>query len=166
MIQYIYPSSASYSSQFRRSRASTNLFICPCCIRNVTCTRCMPRQRSPFQTKHPSKANICERLIETRLDLRPQRSSRTMALPHANTPLFNPACPCCQDDLGMHTIIPAAPGTRNPLSDPKESVRKELTQCQHCWKRKTSDVTLFKCTGCKVEVYCVRVYQTLLFAMG
>ncbi|GJE89436.1 zinc finger MYND domain-containing protein [Phanerochaete sordida] len=34
------------------------------------------------------------------------------------------------------------------------SWRKELTQCQYCWKRKAPGVTFHRCSGCKVDIYC------------
>ncbi|GJE89420.1 zinc finger MYND domain-containing protein [Phanerochaete sordida] len=34
------------------------------------------------------------------------------------------------------------------------SLRKQLTQCQHCWKHKTQGVTFKRCSACQIEVYC------------
>ncbi|GJE89386.1 zinc finger MYND domain-containing protein [Phanerochaete sordida] len=33
-------------------------------------------------------------------------------------------------------------------------LRKQLTQCQHCWKHKSHGVTFKRCSACQLEVYC------------
>ncbi|CAL1708653.1 unnamed protein product [Somion occarium] len=74
--------------------------------------------------------------------------------------LFTPGCPCCAEELGLGGI-PAASGSRHrhPASDPRERGRKELTQCQQCWRSKAPGVTPFRCTGCKVDLYCSKECQ-------
>ncbi|KAF5325093.1 hypothetical protein D9619_010016 [Psilocybe cf. subviscida] len=43
---------------------------------------------------------------------------------------------------------------------PKDWVRKELTQCQHCYKsRMSGGAKLSKCGGCKIAQYCSRECQ-------
>ena len=50
---------------------------------------------------------------------------------------------------------------RHPLSDPEEFARKAETQCQYCFKSKADGVTLFKCSGCKTDIYCVSTLACL-----
>jgi hypothetical protein len=70
--------------------------------------------------------------------------------------LFTPGCPCCAEELGAGGV-PAAPSEprRHSESAPKEFLRKELTQCQYCYKSKNSGITLQKCAACLIDVYCV-----------
>lgn len=55
--------------------------------------------------------------------------------------------------------IPNAPQStqRHPESDPAESMRNTLTQCQYCWKSKSESVVLKKCAACQMEIYCVSI---------
>ncbi|KAF8175907.1 hypothetical protein K438DRAFT_1847259 [Mycena galopus ATCC 62051] len=41
----------------------------------------------------------------------------------------------------------------------KGELRKELIQCQFCYKSKGSGVTLQKCAGCKIDLYCSKECQ-------
>ncbi|KAH8101794.1 hypothetical protein BXZ70DRAFT_76725 [Cristinia sonorae] len=59
----------------------------------------------------------------------------------------------------LEAPIPRAPGRAHPASDPKQQARKELTQCQTCYESKADGVTLFKCAGCKFELYCSKACQ-------
>ncbi|KAI0076495.1 hypothetical protein K474DRAFT_1662851 [Panus rudis PR-1116 ss-1] len=64
--------------------------------------------------------------------------------------LFTPGCPCCMEELGIGGVPPAPESNhRHPNSIPKEPFRKELTQCQNCWKSKSSEVSLFRCEAAK-----------------
>lgn len=80
-----------------------------------------------------------------------------MAEHREQTPWFNPNCTSCQDELvaAIHGEVPPANNTRHPESDRHETLRKGLTQCQRCFKSRGSGVTLSKCSGCNVELYCV-----------
>ena len=54
-------------------------------------------------------------------------------------------------------------GARHPRSDPKEWQRKESVQCQHCYRPKTESGKMWLCSGCKIEIYCVRVHRLSFF---
>jgi hypothetical protein len=69
--------------------------------------------------------------------------------------LFHPDCPDCAQELGLNGV-PPAPGKHRAVSDPAETNRKELTQCQFCYKSRAEGAVLQKCAGCKVDLYCVR----------
>jgi len=47
----------------------------------------------------------------------------------------------------------------HPESDPKETQRKELTQCQNCFKSRAEGARMSRCSRCKVEMYCGRECQ-------
>ena len=73
-----------------------------------------------------------------------------------NTTLaFHPDCPDCAQELGLGGVPPAPGKHRHPVSDPAETNRKELTQCQHCYKSRAAGAVLQKCAACKVDLYCV-----------
>ncbi|KAI0076493.1 hypothetical protein K474DRAFT_1662849 [Panus rudis PR-1116 ss-1] len=57
--------------------------------------------------------------------------------------------------------VPPAPKSkqRHPQSDPKESFRRKLTQCQYCMKAKLQGVTFFRCNACKIDIYCSKECQ-------
>ncbi|OBZ69682.1 hypothetical protein A0H81_10192 [Grifola frondosa] len=42
---------------------------------------------------------------------------------------------------------------------PREYLRKEFIQCQNCFKSRGSGVTLSRCAGCQIELYCSRACQ-------
>ena len=71
-------------------------------------------------------------------------------------------CPTCR----ALAAIPHAPtgGQRHPFSDPQQQARKELTQCQSCFKSKAEGAKLFKCSACKVDLYCVSLNLTARFS--
>ncbi|KAE9387974.1 hypothetical protein BT96DRAFT_1004630 [Gymnopus androsaceus JB14] len=48
---------------------------------------------------------------------------------------------------------------RHPSSNPRESLRKELDQCQNCWRSRGSGKSLMKCAGCRIEKYCSKQCQ-------
>ncbi|KIK70137.1 hypothetical protein GYMLUDRAFT_34606 [Collybiopsis luxurians FD-317 M1] len=48
---------------------------------------------------------------------------------------------------------------RHPSSDPREPLRKELDQCQTCWRSKEPGRPLMKCAGCQIEKYCSKECQ-------
>jgi len=78
----------------------------------------------------------------------------------ANALLFNPNCPCCVQEMGLNGVPPApSSGHRHPESDASESARKDLTQCQYCFKSRGSGITLQKCAACKVDMYCSKECQ-------
>ena len=70
---------------------------------------------------------------------------------------FEIGCPCCQLEyqLWFITGVPPAPH-RNPQSDPKGALHRELMQCQFCFKSRREGVQFFRCGGCSIEIYCVR----------
>lgn len=51
------------------------------------------------------------------------------------------------------------PEPQHPDSDPKETQRKELTQCQHCFISQAEGAKLSRCSRCKVEMYCSKECQ-------
>ncbi|KAJ7259143.1 hypothetical protein B0H12DRAFT_1109058 [Mycena haematopus] len=69
-------------------------------------------------------------------------------------------CPQCVAERVAEKLItrdaPPAPCHQHAHSDPKETKRKELTQCQYCFKSKGPGVTLQRCGGCEIDIYCVR----------
>lgn len=72
---------------------------------------------------------------------------------------FDPSCEHCiaeQANNYLNSEIPPAPCHRHATSDRKETMRKELTQCQYCYKSRGPGVTLQKCGGCQSALYCVR----------
>ncbi|KAJ7731263.1 hypothetical protein B0H16DRAFT_1893416 [Mycena metata] len=75
---------------------------------------------------------------------------------------FNPSCKQCIAE-GVKAILnaetPPAPCHRHTESDPKQTIRKELTQCQYCHKSKGPGVTLKTCAACEVEIYCSKACQ-------
>ncbi|KAF8202741.1 hypothetical protein K438DRAFT_1758055 [Mycena galopus ATCC 62051] len=76
--------------------------------------------------------------------------------------VFNSNCPECVAERIDPTIkgdAPPAPCHRHAMSDPKETLRKELTQCQYCLKSKGSGATLQKCGACLIDIYCSKVCQ-------
>ncbi|KAJ7226789.1 hypothetical protein GGX14DRAFT_417388 [Mycena pura] len=76
--------------------------------------------------------------------------------------VFNPSCPHCVAEKVNATLkaeAPPAPCHRHAMSDRSETMRKELTQCQHCWKSKGDGVSLRKCAACKVDLYCSKQCQ-------
>ncbi|KDQ49547.1 hypothetical protein JAAARDRAFT_42780 [Jaapia argillacea MUCL 33604] len=50
--------------------------------------------------------------------------------------------------------IPDAPRNRHPESDPKETMRKGLTQCQYCYISQGGGISLKKCGACRTAIYC------------
>ncbi|KDQ49546.1 hypothetical protein JAAARDRAFT_42778 [Jaapia argillacea MUCL 33604] len=61
------------------------------------------------------------------------------------------------DENGVPTCacaIPEAPRARHPESNPKQTARKGLTQCQHCYKSQGGGVNLKKCGACGMAMYC------------
>ena len=67
-------------------------------------------------------------------------------------------CPCCQLDYNVWflTGVPPPP-QRHVLPDPKAALHRELMQCQFCFKSKREGVSFFRCGGCQIEIYCVRL---------
>ncbi|KAJ3485115.1 hypothetical protein NLI96_g5170 [Meripilus lineatus] len=77
-------------------------------------------------------------------------------------PFFNPDCPCCVEEIGLGNSPlpkPTIGKHRHPVSDPNESLRNELTQCQNCWVSKGPGVTFSRCSACKVDLYCSKECQ-------
>ncbi|KAJ6509861.1 hypothetical protein DFH09DRAFT_1198592, partial [Mycena vulgaris] len=75
---------------------------------------------------------------------------------------FNPSCEHCVAErvhATLNTEAPPAPCHRHLMSDPKETGRKELTQCQYCFKSKGPGVSLQKCGACSVDIYCSKACQ-------
>ncbi|KAJ7101960.1 hypothetical protein C8R44DRAFT_988280 [Mycena epipterygia] len=75
---------------------------------------------------------------------------------------FDPSCEHCiaeQANNYLNSEIPPAPGHRHATSDPKETMRKELTQCQYCYKSRGPGVSLQKCGGCQSALYCSKECQ-------
>ncbi|KAJ7866666.1 hypothetical protein B0H13DRAFT_2066421 [Mycena leptocephala] len=75
---------------------------------------------------------------------------------------FNPSCEHCVAEHVQSTLnaeAPPAPCHRHSMSDPNQTMRKELTQCQYCYKSKGPGVTLQKCAACKVDIYCSKACQ-------
>ncbi|TFK63417.1 hypothetical protein BDN72DRAFT_322928 [Pluteus cervinus] len=70
-------------------------------------------------------------------------------------------CPSCGKDACSHVLrIPAAPTHAHPLSAKKSnSLVNTLTQCHQCMKSKADGVTLFKCGGCHVDLFCSKECQ-------
>ncbi|KAJ3485116.1 hypothetical protein NLI96_g5173 [Meripilus lineatus] len=79
-----------------------------------------------------------------------------------NLLLFGPDCPSsCIEEIGLGKSPlpkPTIGKHRHPVSDPNESLRNELTQCQNCWVSKGPGVTFSRCGACKIEIYCVRPF--------
>ncbi|KAM5537922.1 hypothetical protein V8D89_008398 [Ganoderma adspersum] len=73
---------------------------------------------------------------------------------------FEIGCPCCQLEyqLWFITGVPPAPH-RNPQSDPKGALHRELMQCQFCFKSRREGVQFFRCGGCSIEIYCSKECQ-------
>ncbi|KAJ7331017.1 hypothetical protein DFH08DRAFT_882148 [Mycena albidolilacea] len=72
---------------------------------------------------------------------------------------FDPNCPRCVAEHVHGTLTsnaPPAPCRRHILPDPKETLRKELTQCQYCFKSKGPDVALQRYGGCCTLQTCQR----------
>ncbi|TCD68882.1 hypothetical protein EIP91_009597 [Steccherinum ochraceum] len=67
-------------------------------------------------------------------------------------------CEECRTTM-LANLIPSAHKRRNPASNPKQQARSELTQCQTCWKSKADGAVLFKCSACKVDLYCSKECQ-------
>ncbi|KAJ7168006.1 hypothetical protein C8R46DRAFT_1094683 [Mycena filopes] len=70
---------------------------------------------------------------------------------------YNDSCPHCVAERVHATLnaeAPPAPCHRHAESDPKQTLRNELTQCQYCHKSKGPGVTLRKCASCEVDIYC------------
>ncbi|KAJ3485123.1 hypothetical protein NLI96_g5169 [Meripilus lineatus] len=79
-----------------------------------------------------------------------------------DVPIFNPACPCCREELGLGNSPlpkPTIGKHRHPVSDPNESLRNKLTQCQNCWVSKGPGVTFSRCGACKIDIYCSKECQ-------
>ncbi|KAF7346765.1 hypothetical protein MSAN_01815000 [Mycena sanguinolenta] len=76
---------------------------------------------------------------------------------------FNPNCPHCVAERSvaeqLTRDVPSAPCHRHVKSDPKETQRKELTQCQYCFKSRGPGVTLQRCGACEVDLYCSKECQ-------
>ncbi|KAJ6454207.1 hypothetical protein C8R45DRAFT_882233 [Mycena sanguinolenta] len=76
---------------------------------------------------------------------------------------FDPNCPHCAAERDVAEKLargaPPAPCHRHVKSDPKETLRKELTQCQHCFKSRGPGVTLQRCGACQVDLYCSKECQ-------
>ncbi|KAJ7731241.1 hypothetical protein B0H16DRAFT_1427548 [Mycena metata] len=75
---------------------------------------------------------------------------------------FNPSCEHCiaeRVQAALNAEAPPAPCHRHAESDPKQTIRKELTQCQYCYKSKGSGVTLRSCAACEVDMYCSKACQ-------
>ncbi|TFK63416.1 hypothetical protein BDN72DRAFT_322946 [Pluteus cervinus] len=63
--------------------------------------------------------------------------------------------------------IPPAPAHTSPLSAEKQgSVRQELVSCQYCFRSKAEGLTLSICTGCRIELYCVRQIRSFEFSFN
>lgn len=79
---------------------------------------------------------------------------------------FHPGCPECAQEQGANGV-PIAPGKhRHAQSDPAEPIRKELTQCQYCFKSRAAGVTLQKCAACKIDIYCVCYFGPVWFPIS
>ncbi|KAJ3485125.1 hypothetical protein NLI96_g5167 [Meripilus lineatus] len=79
-----------------------------------------------------------------------------------DVPVFNPACSCCLEELGLGNgplPKPTIGKHRHPVSDPNETLRNELTQCQNCWVSKGPGVTFSRCGACKIDIYCSKECQ-------
>ena len=64
-------------------------------------------------------------------------------------------------DLGDATL----PQVQNdPSADPavKPVLHDEITKCQHCGKERDNGESLFRCGGCRVGMYCVRLSRFVL----
>ncbi|KAJ7156722.1 hypothetical protein C8R46DRAFT_1114977 [Mycena filopes] len=75
---------------------------------------------------------------------------------------YNDSCPHCVAERVHATLnaeAPPAPCHRHVESDPKQTLRNELTQCQYCFKSKGPGVDLRKCAACKVDLYCSKECQ-------
>ncbi|TFK63414.1 hypothetical protein BDN72DRAFT_322916 [Pluteus cervinus] len=65
--------------------------------------------------------------------------------------------PSSSTDTGR---VPPASNQANPLSiDKNESYRRKLVQCQYCMRSKAEGLTLSKCAGCRLELYCSKECQ-------
>ncbi|KAJ6471590.1 hypothetical protein C8R47DRAFT_1297351 [Mycena vitilis] len=49
--------------------------------------------------------------------------------------------------------------TSDASSGRRQTLRKELTQCQYCYKSKGPGVSLQRCGGCGVDIYCSKECQ-------
>lgn len=60
-------------------------------------------------------------------------------------------------------IKPDSPGLlrRNPVSDPKRRESQDAMQCQNCFKSQYEGAKLHRCSGCKIEFYCVCMHSSL-----
>ncbi|TFK63415.1 hypothetical protein BDN72DRAFT_322934 [Pluteus cervinus] len=64
------------------------------------------------------------------------------------------------------TKVPSASNRANPRSvDKEESYRRELVQCQYCLRSKAEGITLSKCSGCRIELYCSKECQKKAWPM-
>ncbi|KAJ6454203.1 hypothetical protein C8R45DRAFT_1038349 [Mycena sanguinolenta] len=76
---------------------------------------------------------------------------------------FNPNCPHCvaERDAAEQFVsnAPSASCHRHVQFDPKGSQRKELIQCQYCFKSKGPGVTLQRCGACEIDLYCSKECQ-------
>ena len=92
-----------------------------------------------------------------------RRASKMMSPKNPSRPMqseleeFAEHCRECEEcrKATLANLIPPAHKRRNPASNPKQQARSELTQCQTCWKSKADGAVLFKCSACKVDLYCV-----------
>ena len=69
-----------------------------------------------------------------------------------------------ESQLGVKSDAPGLT-KRNPVSDPVKREIQECMQCQNCFKSQFQGAKLHRCSGCKIEYYCVS-FKCMLCIFG